>query len=306
MDTFSKNLKRLRTTRSMTQEQAALALGVSPQTVSRWECASTQPDIAMLPAIARLYGVTIDDLYKEQSVAYQNDAQRLASIFESTLQPEEFIAADRAFRQLLRSGTPTNQDLRLYGILYQNMMYVCMGKARELFDRVLQAGPDADPAAYWSTRRQKGYFLWEIGRNQENIDEFLPLVEGGSTQLQDWICLIQAYAFAEDYASAWHWTQLANKRFPENATLHIYTGDLLRAMKRYDEAFPHWHRARELEPDWLDAAWSMAECHEELGRYEQAAAAYDTIAAELTRLGFTEELSLPRHKANLCREKLTN
>ena len=305
MDTFSKNLKRLRTAKSMTQEQAAQALGVSPQTVSRWECASTQPDISLLPAIARLYGVTIDDLYRERSVAYENYAQRLASVFESTLQPEDFIAADREFRQLLRSGTQSQQDLRLYGILYQNMMYVCMGKARELFDRVIQAGPGPDPAAYWSTRRQKGYFLWEIGRNQENIDEFLPLVEGGSTELQDWICLIQAYTFAGDYRSAWHWTERANARFPENATLHIYTGDLLRAMKRYDEAFPHWIRARELEPDWLDAAWSMAECYEELGRYEQAAAAYDTIAAELTRLGFTEERTLPRHKANLCREKLT-
>ena len=87
--------------------------------------------------------------------------------------------------------------------------------------------------------------------------------------------------------------------------MHIYTGDLLRALKRCDEAFPHWLRARELEPDWLDAAWSMAECYEELGRYEQAAAAYDTIVSELTRLGFTEELTHPRHKANLCREKLT-
>ena len=304
MDTFSKNLKRLRTAKSMTQEQAAQSLGVSPQTVSRWECASTQPDISLLPAIARLYGVTIDDLYRERSVAYENYAQRLASVFESTLQPEDFIAADREFRQFLRSGTPSQQDLRLYGILYQNMMYVCIGKARELFDRVIQAGPGPDPAAYWSTRRQKGYFLWEIGRNQENIDEFLPLVQGGSTELQDWICLIQAYTFAGDYRSAWHWTERANARFPENATLHIYTGDLLRAMKRYDEAFPHWIRARELEPDWLDTAWSMAECYEELGHYEQAAAAYDTIAAELTRLGFTEELTHPRHKANLCREKL--
>ena len=96
MDTFSKNLKRLRTARALTQEQAALALGVSPQTVSRWECASTQPDITMLPAIARLYGVTIDDLYREQSLAYENYAQRLASIFESTLQPEDFITADPA------------------------------------------------------------------------------------------------------------------------------------------------------------------------------------------------------------------
>ena len=301
MDTFSKNLRQLRTAKKMTQEQTAEALDVSSQAVSRWECGTSQPDIAMLPRIARLYGVTIDDLYRESSATYENYAQRLASVFEATLQPEDFLNADREFRKL---SSPTPQDLRHYGILYQNMMYVCIGKARELFDRVLSAGPAPDPAAYWSTRRQKGYFLWEIGKNQENIDEFLPLVEDGSTELQDWICLIQAYSFAEDYDTAWHWTKLANARFPETATLHIFTGDLLRAMKRYDEAFPHWYRARELEPDWLDAAWSIAECHEELCHFDQAAAAYETISNELLRLGFTEEITLPRNKANLCREKL--
>ena len=301
MDTFSKNLKRLRTAKRMTQEQTAQALSISPQTVSRWECGTSQPDIAMLPRLARLYGVTVDDLYRESSVAYENYAQRLASIFEATLQSEDFLNADREFRKL---ANPDAQDLRLHGILHQNMMYVCMGKARELFDRVLSAGPGPDPDTYWATRRQKVYFLWEIGRNQENIQEFLPLVQSGSAELQNWLCLIQAYTLSGDYDSAWHWANTAAGRFPENASLHICTGDLLRAMKRYDEAFPHWHRAKELQPDWLDAAWAIAECHEELGRFDQAAAAYDTITSELTRLGFTEELTLPRQKANLCREQL--
>ena len=184
------------------------------------------------------------------------------------------------------------------------MMYVCKTRAQELFDRVLAMGPGPDPDTYWATRRQKVYFRWEIGQNQENIAEFLPLVEGGSAELQDWLCLIQAYSLAKDYDCAWHWTTLTNARFPECAILHICTGDLLRGMGRQEEAFPHWYRARELEPDWLDAAWSIAECHEELGRFDQAAAAYDTIVSELTRLGFTEELALPRQKANLCREKL--
>ena len=302
MDIFTQNLRRLRIARSMTQEQAARALDISPQTVSRWECGTTAPDISMLPAIARLYGVTIDDLYRESAMAYENYAQRLASIFESTLQPEDFLNADREFRKLPH---PTPRDLRRPGILHQNMMYVCKTRAQELFERVLAMGPGPDPDTYWATRRQKVFFRWEIGRNQENIDEFLPLVQNGSAEPQDWLCLIQAYTLAEELERAWHWTNLANTRFPENATLHICTGDLLRAMKRYDEAFPHWHRARELEPDWLDAAWAIAECHEELGRFDQAAAAYDTIASELTRLGFTEELTHPRHKANLCREKLT-
>ena len=67
MTVFTKNLKRLRVAKNMTQEQAAEALGVSTQTVSRWECNTTLPDVTILPKIAALYCVTIDDLYKETS-----------------------------------------------------------------------------------------------------------------------------------------------------------------------------------------------------------------------------------------------
>ena len=38
MTVFTKNLKRFRVAKNMTQEQAGESLGVSTQTVSRWEC----------------------------------------------------------------------------------------------------------------------------------------------------------------------------------------------------------------------------------------------------------------------------
>lgn len=304
MTIFSKNLKQFRTAKNMTQEQAAEALGVSTQTVSRWECNTTLPDVAILPKIAALYCVTIDDLYKENSMAYDNYAQRLGSVFEASLRPEDFLRADMEYRKLMKSREYTTEDLRLYGILYQHMMYVCIKKTGEMFDRVIKRGPEEDPQTYWATRRQKGYFLWEIGRNQENIDEFLPLVESGSKELQEWICLIQAYSFAQEYDAAWDWVKKAEASFPENATLHIYTGDLLRSMKRYDEAFQHWKRALEMEPEWCDAAYSMASCYEELGDYANAYAAYDQIAENLESRGFDAEVNWPRTLAHKCREKM--
>jgi len=203
MTVFSKNLKRFRVGKNMTQEQAAEALGVSTQTVSRWECNTTLPDVTILPKIAALYCVTIDDLYQETSVAYENYAGRLLSVFEASRKPEDFMQAYAEYQKLLKSGAYTTNDLRSYGILHQYMMQMCRNKAEEMFNRVIKKGPAEDPAVYWSTRRQKGYFLWELGRNQENIGEFLPLVEAGSSELQEWICLIQAYSFAGDYDTAW-------------------------------------------------------------------------------------------------------
>ena len=305
MTIFTKNLKRLRIAKNMTQEQAAEALGVSTQTVSRCECNTTLPDVTVLPKIAALYCVTIDDLYKETSVAYDNYASRLCSVFEASHKPEDFMQAEMEYRKLLKSGEYTTEDLRSYGILHQYMMQVCRDKAEELFDRVIKKGPAEDPEVYWSTRRQKGYFLWEIGRNQENIDTFLPLVEAGSNELQEWICLIQAYTFAENLDTAWEWVRKAESKFPENAILHIYAGDLLRSMKRYDEAFTHWKRALEMEPEWCDAAYSMASCYEEMGDYANAYAVYNQIADNLENRGFEAEVNLPRSLAKKCREKIS-
>ncbi len=303
MTVFTQNLKRFRLARKLTQEQTAEALGISTQTVSRWECNTTLPDVTMLPKIAALYGVTIDDLYQETSVVYENYASRLLSVFEATHKPEDFMQAELEYRKLMKSGVYTANDLRSCGILYQYMMQVCREKAEEYFDRVLKKGPGENPEVYWSARRQKGYFLWEIGRNRENIDEFLPLVEAGSRELQEWICLIQAYSYAQDYDNALIWVQKAEETFPENATLHIYAGDLLRAVKRYEEAFSHWQRALEQEPQWCDAAYSMASCYEELGDYLNAYACYNQIADDLEQRGFVAEVAYPRAMARKCREK---
>ena len=306
MNVFCDNLKRFRVAKNMTQEQAAEALGVSTQTVSRWECNVTLPDVAILPKIAELYCVTIDDLYKETSMAYENYAQRLLSVFEANTNPDNFIRAELEFRKLLRSGEYSMNDLRTYGILYQFMMRYCREKAEEIFDRVLKKDPRENPETYWSTRRQKAYFLWEIGRNQENIDEFLPKVQAGSLEIQEWICLIQAYSQGDRTGEAWEVAEEAKKRFPENASLYGYAGDLLRTMKRYDEAFRHWRRALELEPRWLDSAYSMGFCYEELGKFDKAIDVWNGIVEELERRGFEAELAFPRSLAKKCKEKMEN
>ena len=57
------NIARLRRERGMTQEALAEIIGVSAQTVSKWENSTTYPDIALLPVLADVFGVTIDALY---------------------------------------------------------------------------------------------------------------------------------------------------------------------------------------------------------------------------------------------------
>ena len=81
---FADNLKRLRLEKGYTQEKLAKKLDVTPQTVSRWECGTSLPDVMLLPVLAQFYGVTIDDLYRERTYPYPNLAQRLLAVYEST------------------------------------------------------------------------------------------------------------------------------------------------------------------------------------------------------------------------------
>ena len=59
---FGEQLKELRKSKELTQEQAAELLGISKQSVSRWENNATYPDILFLPTLASFYGVTVDRL----------------------------------------------------------------------------------------------------------------------------------------------------------------------------------------------------------------------------------------------------
>ena len=62
--TLGETLKAHRTRCQMTQEFEAEALGVSRQTVSKWENGSADPSTTNLLALAKLYGVAAEELIR--------------------------------------------------------------------------------------------------------------------------------------------------------------------------------------------------------------------------------------------------
>lgn len=51
----------------LTQEELAKKLGVTNQSVSKWESAQCCPDIALLPALADIFEISIDELFGRKS-----------------------------------------------------------------------------------------------------------------------------------------------------------------------------------------------------------------------------------------------
>ena len=64
---MGRNLRVLRQTKDLTQEELAEAIGVSPQAISRWENDVALPDVARLPGMADFFDVSVDELMGRDS-----------------------------------------------------------------------------------------------------------------------------------------------------------------------------------------------------------------------------------------------
>ena len=60
---FGSTLLRLRKERGWTQAYLAEQIGISPQSISKWECGIGYPDVTLFPAIAALFSVPIGGLF---------------------------------------------------------------------------------------------------------------------------------------------------------------------------------------------------------------------------------------------------
>ncbi|MBD5146072.1 MAG: helix-turn-helix transcriptional regulator [Ruminococcus sp.] len=74
---IGENLKKQRKLRELTQEQLADILGVSFQSVSKWERGEGYPDIEMLPTIANCFGITVDELIGMNEVRDAADVKNI-------------------------------------------------------------------------------------------------------------------------------------------------------------------------------------------------------------------------------------
>lgn len=93
MKEIGNNIRALRLKHQKTQAELANAIGVQYQTVSKWETATTTPDIAMLPRIADFFHITIDELFGRKQVGCsgsvpENQTEFLLNTYAQMFAPE--------------------------------------------------------------------------------------------------------------------------------------------------------------------------------------------------------------------------
>ena len=78
-------IKQLRKERDITQEELADILGVSCQSVSRWECGMCYPDMELLPVISDFFGVTVDKLLGVNEKIEQSKVDQYLKRFQEAI-----------------------------------------------------------------------------------------------------------------------------------------------------------------------------------------------------------------------------
>ena len=106
---IGQNLRNLRRSADMTQDELAEKLGVAFQTVSRWENGGSYPDIEMLPVIAGIFDVTVDHLLGTDREKKQKQLDEIIRRLRDAIRarPSEDDTVIEILRELRR-------DMRLY------------------------------------------------------------------------------------------------------------------------------------------------------------------------------------------------
>lgn len=146
-------LRALRYERGLTQEALASQLGVTYQAVSKWENNTTMPDVAMLPQLAMVLGVTIDALF---SVDRTDEVRRVDLILQqSILSDEQFSYAIRVLDAVLRDHPDDIEAKKRYLRLYLLRRHGDRLVAGEILSNLWAAGCD-DAQLYYDLRELCG------------------------------------------------------------------------------------------------------------------------------------------------------
>lgn len=299
---FSRNLRRLRLEKGLTQEQLANRLGVSVQSISRWECATTLPDVLLLPELARLYGVTVDDLYRADARGYPSYAQRLLAVYEASGRSEDFLAAEQEFARMPPEQL-TADELRAWGVLYHYMMSNAARLAQQKLEQAM-SHPEASEQVYLSAAQQRILLLCAQGVGAEEARRYARNLESDPADPRLWLLTVAALEFSGEPEQALETAMEGLERFPNHVGLMVHAGDICRTLQRYDEAFIWWDRALELDQAYLDAAYSKGFCYEELGRWTEAHRVWTELVRELDRRGLVIEREFPTRQAEIALRKV--
>lgn len=305
---IGKRIRALRTIRSVTQENLANELGVTPQAVSRWENGQAMPDITLLPAISVFFGIRIDELFELSDEAQFARIENMTC--EDFLSRADFDYAERFLKDRIALDPNDAKSIRYLADLYNHRAEGYHRKAETLAKRALEIEPDVKAGhSILSYAANGACFDWCSDNHREVIDYYYEFIKKNPESWRAYIWLADnliadcRYTEAEkvvenasriknNYLTVMYRAYLAdrlgrheeceqlleNTLQSEKDNWHVWSflGDIRVKQCRYDEAIDCYVKAAELEekPRYIDNYFSIAQICEICGKWNEAADEY--------------------------------
>ncbi len=174
---ISNKIKQLRHKSGLTQEQLAARLGVSAQSVSKWENAVAMPDITLLPLIAEAFGVSIDELF---DLTVEQKLRRI----ENRIDVEEEFSSElfKEYEDFLMSQLDDNNDkariMELLANLYHHRMESDARRVSKYGREAILMKPE-HKNCQWLLQMAEGHCVWDwnIANHSVAIDFYKKVIE---------------------------------------------------------------------------------------------------------------------------------
>ena len=95
------NLKKYRILKNLTQEDVAEYLGITPQSVSKWERGESYPDITFLPALANIFETSVDLLIGMDTIRAEETRYNIHKKAVEYQRSGDYDLAEKTYRDAL-------------------------------------------------------------------------------------------------------------------------------------------------------------------------------------------------------------
>jgi len=174
---LGKKIRQLRFKAGLTQEQLSDKLGISPQSVSKWETGAAMPDISSLPLLAEVFGVSIDDLFDLTTGQRLNRIENRMDL-EEELPPEVFREYEEYLREQLGDPERRPRALSLTARLYHHRMEACARKVSLYAREAILRRPEKKDCQ-WLLQKAEGSAAWDwnISNHSKVIDFYKEVID---------------------------------------------------------------------------------------------------------------------------------
>lgn len=288
---FGGRIKTLRLSKSMTQEQLAQRLRVSPQAVSKWENGVTLPDIQLLPELSILLGTSIDALF---SMTDDKRMERIENMLwdQRFLSREEFEAEERFLKDKCLEPDAQARATLLLAELYCKRAREYRELASPLARKALELLPDYEKAAHTALFEAEGGVFpdWNAVNHHRTIAFYQDFITRHPGQRRAYLWLLDLLIDDGRCPEARKYLEKMN-RLGESYHSDLYLGMILEKEGKPEEAAACWKRMTQKDPDNWQSWFARADRLAKRCAYPEAIALYEKALELSPRPRFTDPVN---------------